>query len=78
MDISISEAKAKLSEYVEKARQGQEITLHKNNVPVCKLVKIEATTNKQFGLLRGKAVIPDDFDHYDQEIIDMFYGPNSE
>ena len=42
MDISISEAKAKLSEYVEKARQGQEITLHKNNVPVCKLVKIEA------------------------------------
>lgn len=78
MDISISEAKAKLSEYVEKARQGHEITLHKNKVPVCKLVKIEATTNKQFGLLRGKAIIPADFDHHDQEIIDMFYGTNSE
>ena len=74
MKISIHEAKENLTKYIEMAQHGVEITINVNNVPACKMVVIHQATTKRFGLLRGKATIPDDFDHHNQGILNMFYG----
>ena len=74
MKISIIEAKENLTKYLEMAQRGVEVTISVNDVPACKIVGIEQPTTKTFGLLRGKATIPDDFDHQDQDILELFYG----
>ena len=74
MKISIIEAKENLTRYLEMAQLGVEVTISVNDVPACKIVGIDQPTTKTFGLLRGKATIPDDFDHQDQDILELFYG----
>ena len=74
MKISIIEAKENLPKYIEMVRRGVEVTISVNGVPACKIVGIDQPTIKRFGLLRGKATIPDDFDHQDQGILELFYG----
>ena len=59
MKISIIEAKEDLTKFVEMAQRGVEITITKNEVPACKIVGIHQPTIKRFGLLRGKATIPE-------------------
>ena len=53
---------------------GVEVTISVNDVPACKIVGIDQPIIKRFGLLRGKATIPDDFDHQDQDVLELFYG----
>jgi antitoxin (DNA-binding transcriptional repressor) of toxin-antitoxin stability system len=72
--ISIHEAKENLTKYIEMSQRGVVITININNVPACKMVGVHQATTKRFGLLRGKATIPDDFDHHNQGILDMFNG----
>ena len=77
MKISIIEAKENLTKYLGMAQRGVEVTISVNDVPACKIVGIDQPTIKRFGLLRGKATIPDipdDFDHQDQDILELFYG----
>ena len=74
MKISIIDAKENLTKYLEMAQRGVEVTISVNDVPACKIVAIDQPTTKTFGLLRGKATIPDDFDHQDQDILELFYG----
>ena len=74
LKISIIEAKENLTKYLEMAQRGVEVTISVNDVPACKIVGIDQSTIKRFGLLRGKATIPDDFDHQDQDILELFYG----
>ena len=74
MKISIIEAKENLTKYLEIAQRGVEVTISVNDVPACKIVGIDQPTTKTFGLLRGNATIPDDFDHQDPDILEMFYG----
>jgi prevent-host-death family protein len=71
--ISIHEARENLTKYIEMAQRGVEITINVNNLPACKMVGIHQATTKRFGLLRGKATIPDHFDHQDQATLEMFY-----
>ena len=56
------------------AQRGVEVTISVNDVPACKIVSTDQPTIKRFGLLRGKATIPDDFDQQDQDILELFYG----
>ena len=74
LKISIIEAKGNLTKYVEMAQRGVEVTISVNDLPACKIVGIDQPTIKRFGLLRGKATIPDDCDHQDQDILELFYG----
>ena len=74
MKISIIEAKENLTKYLEMAQRDVEVIISVNDVPACKIVGIDQPTTKTFGLLRGKATIPDDFDHQDPDILEMFYG----
>jgi antitoxin (DNA-binding transcriptional repressor) of toxin-antitoxin stability system len=72
--ISIIEAKENLTKYVEMAQRGVEITINVNNVLACVMVGVNQATTERFGLCLGKANIPDDFDPYNQSILEMFYG----
>ncbi len=64
MQVNIYEAKTRLSELVEQARQGQTVVIAKNGTPLAKLVALDAPPKKKiiFGLMKGEFVEADDFD----------------
>ena len=74
MIVNVSEAKAKLSKFVDMAYHGEEIIIAKNNLPLVKLVSHNPKAKRKLGLLKGQIKIPDDFMEEDEEINDMFYG----
>jgi len=71
--ILVIEAKENLTKYVEMVRCGVEVIISSNDVSACKMAGIHQATTKRFGLLQGKVTIPDDFDHHNQGILEMFY-----
>ena len=74
MIINVSEAKAKLSKLLDMVYHGQKVTIAKNNLPIADLVPHKPEGKRQLGLLRGKVVVPDDFDEESSEINEIFYG----
>lgn len=64
MQVNIYEAKTRLSELVEQARQGETVVIAKNGTPLAKLVALDAAPKKKivFGLMKGEIDIADDFD----------------
>jgi prevent-host-death family protein len=64
--INIAEAKAKLSELVARAANGEEIVLARHGQPMARLVPLEEVVepapDRGFGVGRGDFVIGDDFD----------------
>lgn len=76
MKVNIFEAKAKLSEYVDRVEHGEHIVICRRNRPVAELRPIELarTTPRPIGGLEGKIVIPPSFfDPLPDEIIESFY-----
>lgn len=75
MQTNIHEAKAKLSQLVELAANGEDVVIAKAGKPVARLVRYEAATGpRPIGLLKGQVVIAPDFDAENEEINSMFYG----
>lgn len=64
MQVNIYEAKTRLSELVEQARQGETIVIAKNGTPLAKLVPLDAPAKPKivFGLMKGEFIEADDFD----------------
>ena len=64
MQVNIYEAKTRLSELVEQARQGETIVVAKNGTPLAKLVPLGVPTKPKivFGLMKGEFIEADDFD----------------
>lgn len=58
--ISVTQAKAKLDELIDRALAGDEIVITKRGQPVARLVPV-VQRRRQFGVLKGKLVIPDSF-----------------
>lgn len=60
--VNVHAAKTHLSRLIEKACAGEEVVIARDSKPVVKLVPIdEEAPKRQFGVLRGKLVIPDEF-----------------
>jgi prevent-host-death family protein len=61
---NIHDAKTHFSRLVERARQGERITIARDGVPVAMLVAVEPQTviRRPIGMDRGRIVIHDDFD----------------
>jgi prevent-host-death family protein len=68
MRFDVQDAKAVLSELVELARSGEEVTITKAGKPVARLVRF-----RQPGSWKGKICISPDFDKVDEEIEALFY-----
>jgi len=60
--INIYEAKTQLSRLVEDAMQGEEIVIAKAGKPAACLVPLKPVKKRQFGRLKGKVKIAEDFD----------------
>jgi prevent-host-death family protein len=74
--INIHEAKTQLSRLVEDVANGEEIIIAKAGKPMARLVALEPpATPRQFGMLRGKIQVADDFDApLPDEILAAFEG----
>jgi prevent-host-death family protein len=61
--VNLYEAKAKLSQLVERAAAGEEIIIAKAGRPLARLVPLaKRTTPRPLGLLAGQVKVGDDFD----------------
>jgi prevent-host-death family protein len=73
--VNIYEAKTQLSALVDQAATGTDVILARNGKPQARLTSLVPPRGKvQYGLLKGKLVIPEDFDAPNGDIEDMFYG----
>ncbi len=63
MQINIHEAQAHLSRLIDRAVEGEEITIAKDGVPAVRLVPVRPTEGKRkLGLYRDEIWIANDFD----------------
>lgn len=64
MQVNLYEAKTRLSELVEQARQGETVVIAKNGTPMAKLVALDGPGKPKiiFGLMKGEFIEADDFD----------------
>lgn len=74
MKISISEAKANLSEIVNRAYHGEKVVILKNNVPLVDIVPHEKQKQRQLGMFPHGIEVHGDIMEEDQTISDMFHG----
>jgi len=66
--LNITEAKAKLSQVVDRVSKGESIILTRMGKPVAKISKYEpARVGKRTGIFDGKIKIADDFDEWPHE-----------
>ena len=72
---NIHDAKAKLSELIKRAIAGEEVVIARAGEPMVRLTPVRHDlTPRQGGQLKGKIWIADDFDEFDEELEEMFYG----
>ena len=61
-EINLAEASKNLPELIEKAINGEEIVITKDEQPVVKLVAVSLKRRRQPGSAKGLMTISDDFD----------------
>jgi prevent-host-death family protein len=71
---NISEAKAHLSQIVDRAYHGETVVIAKSGTPLVDLVPHRPARPRKLGLLAGKFSVPDEFSQDSAEILAMFYG----
>jgi prevent-host-death family protein len=72
--VNIHAAKTHLSRLVEDAAAGEEIIIAKSGKPLARLCPLAQPPKRRvLGRLRGKLIVPDDFDApLPDEILDLF------
>jgi prevent-host-death family protein len=77
MEVKVYDAKAQLSELIDKARRGEDVVITRYGKPVAKIVAVDTAdkTPRKFGRLRGKVWISEDFnDPLPDDIQALFEG----
>ncbi len=76
MIVNISEAKAQLSNLIDRVYHGEKVVIAKNNLPIADLVPHTPEGKRTLGILKGQVDVPDDaLFGEDADIEHMFYGP---
>ena len=70
-DIGIREAKAHLSELIERVERGETLTLTRHGRPVARIVPV---AERRPGLLKGRIGMADDFDETPEWLVEAFEG----
>lgn len=71
--ITLSDAKARFSEVIEQASQGDEIVITRMGKPVAIVMRYKPPESKRkLGSLKGKIQIGADFDEWPEDIADKF------
>ncbi|MNF69701.1 MULTISPECIES: type II toxin-antitoxin system Phd/YefM family antitoxin [unclassified Pseudomonas] len=73
--VPLGEAKNNLSKLVDDAASGQVITIAKHGRALARLVPVVKPSGRRIGAMKGKLVLPDDFDApLPNEMLDAFEG----
>ncbi len=81
--VNIADAKARLSEYIELASDGQDVVICRHNRPVAKLVAVEAkptarTKPRPVGGAAGAFVVPETFFEPLSPAVEAMFYPSLE
>lgn len=60
--INVAQAKARLSELIDRVLAGEEIVISRRDVPVIRLIPEPPSRRSILGLFRDEIVVGDDFD----------------
>lgn len=60
--IDIDQAKGHLEELIEQVTRGEEVVITKSNRPIARLSAIASKRQRQFGSVKGKIWMSEDFD----------------
>ncbi|MBA2261931.1 MAG: type II toxin-antitoxin system Phd/YefM family antitoxin [Solirubrobacterales bacterium] len=71
--VNVHEAKTQLSKLLKRAEAGEEVVIARDGTPVARLAPVEQPA-VQLGWAKGKVWIADDFDAWDDELEEMFFG----
>lgn len=67
--LNLTEAKAKFSEVVERASQGEEIIVTRMGHPVARITRYEAAAaDRRLGLFAGRIHLAEDFDEWPEDM----------
>lgn len=58
MDVGVSELRARLSHWLDRAREGEEVVVTDRGVPIVRLLGVEATTTLEELIQRGVITRP--------------------
>lgn len=73
--VPLAEAKNNLSKLVDDAAAGQTITISKHGRALVRLVPVGKTYGQRIGAMKGKLILPQDFDApLPDEMLDAFEG----
>ena len=72
--VNIHKAKTNLSKLVERVSKGEEIIISRAGKPVARLVPLDASRARNFGLFAGQVHIAADFDNLPEDITELFEG----
>jgi prevent-host-death family protein len=73
--VGVHEAKTHLSRLLEDVAAGEEVVITRRGEEVASLVPVRRPSARQFGIDRGRFVVPDDFDApLPDELLDAFDG----
>jgi prevent-host-death family protein len=73
--VNVHQAKTQLSKLLDQVEAGEEVVISRHGKPVAKLSPVEGELPpRQPGTLKGKIWIADNFDEFDEELEEMFYG----
>jgi len=72
--VNMHEAKSRLSQLVEMAKNGEEVIIAKNGKDEAVIVPIDKRRSGWIGMDAGKIWIADDFDKLPDDILNAFYG----
>jgi prevent-host-death family protein len=60
--VNLAEAKARLSELIDAALQGEDVVIARRNTPVVKLTVVTQPVKRRYGKLKGRIRMSADFD----------------
>lgn len=75
MNVSVAEAKNKLTELIKRVEDGEEIVIERRGRPVVQIVKAQVEGKRPLGFLRGKVaeIDPDWWKPMTDEEVEAFY-----
>lgn len=73
--VNMHEAKSRLSQLVEMAKNGEEVVIAKNGIPEARLVPFKRKPKDWFGMDEGKGWMADDFNELPDDILDLMSDP---
>ncbi len=75
--VNVADAKARLSEYLERVEAGETVVICRRSVPVAELRLVDPPSRepRPIGLMKGRFVVPATFfEPLDEEVLSLFEG----